>query len=338
MSGMTAASPVPPPRPRPRWRLRLAAALGATLLALVLSEVLLRFVSPGYAERDVEYTVFVPPGDARTWVYTPNSVARFAWDGDPIGVLPPGARSEVAINAEGLRGPLPLPGRPTVVVLGDSFVFGEGVELQDTFVARLESSIGGSHAFVNAGVAGQGTPDEAARVPYLLERFAPRALLLVHIPNDAIPTDQSAARGVDLIRVPERSGLRLLALLQARGGDAELEAWYRSYYEGGRERYWEICRGALASVAERCRQRDVRLGVAEFPLLHRLDDYPFEVSAKRVRDACADLGAPFIDLRPALATHDAGELWVHPTDRHPNRLAHEIAAEALAPLVRELLR
>ena len=49
-------------------------------------------------------------------------------------------------------------------MLGDSFTFGEGVPDEETFVARLDAALRGEGLQVlNAGVAGHGTVEEAAR-------------------------------------------------------------------------------------------------------------------------------------------------------------------------------
>jgi hypothetical protein len=42
------------------------------------------------------------------------------------------------------------------------------------------------------------------------------------------------------------------------------------------------------------------------------------------------------DLLPALRGRTDESLWVHPVDRHPNEIAHRLAAESLAPVVRRL--
>ena len=43
-----------------------------------------------------------------------------------------------------------------------------------------------------------------------------------------------------------------------------------------------------------------------------------------------------MDLLEALRGRPESSLWVSPIDRHPNELAHRLAAEALAPVIGEL--
>jgi len=313
--------------------------LGVSLLA---AEGLVRVAFPGHEPRRTDYTIRPVSKEPPSWVYEPGSRAVFEWDGDPIGVLPEGARAEVPINAEGLRGPLPSPGRATVVFLGDSFTFGEGVELADTFVERvgahLTSAVPGAPAVVNAGVAGHGTVEEAARLEQLLARFRPRAVVLVHVPNDAIPWDASAQRAMDLLNVPAGGFSRLLSLATAQTSSGGVEDWYRSYYVGERSEDWARSREAFLWMAEQCRAASVRFAVVTFPLMHRLDDYPLGEITEAVAAAARLAHVPHLDLLPGFAGQDASTLWAHPAERHPNARAHAIAAERIAPFVVELLQ
>ncbi|HSS50736.1 MAG TPA: GDSL-type esterase/lipase family protein [Thermoanaerobaculia bacterium] len=74
--------------------------------------------------------------------------------------------TQVRVNQLGIRGPEVGPLRPgvrRVLVLGDSFSFGMGVEEQDAFPAQLAAELGrrGVPAEgINAGIGGYGVPDE----------------------------------------------------------------------------------------------------------------------------------------------------------------------------------
>ena len=67
-----------------------------------------------------------------------------------------------------------------------------------------------------------------------------------------------------------------------------------------------------------------------FPFLHGLDgDYPFAPIHEVVRTFCHEEGIHTLDLRNAYRDYRGPELWVHPTDQHPNEIAHAIAASAI---------
>jgi hypothetical protein len=128
-------------------------------LCLVLAEVVVRVARP-------QPRLVITPGG----LYTP----------DPPGLyrLSPGYRgriynrveysNEIRINGEGLRGPELEPGsdgRIRILVLGDSFVFGVGVEDDETFTAllteHLHDAVGPAES-LNAGIPAFGVPDAAS--------------------------------------------------------------------------------------------------------------------------------------------------------------------------------
>jgi lysophospholipase L1-like esterase len=50
---------------------------------------------------------------------------------------------------------------------------------------------------------------------------------------------------------------------------------------------------------------------------------------------CARNGIEFYDLFGAFKGMRDRDLWVHPSDQHPNVRAHQIAAEAIARFIEE---
>jgi len=98
------------------------------------------------------------------------------------------ARHAVAINALGQRDrprTLARGTTPRVLVLGDSFVEGLQVDLDDTFPARLERNLGVE--VLNAGVSGYATDNELRAFARRLYRYRPDAVLLVfYVGNDVL--------------------------------------------------------------------------------------------------------------------------------------------------------
>jgi lysophospholipase L1-like esterase len=84
-------------------------------------------------------------------------------------------------------------------------------------------------------------------------------------------------------------------------------------------------------------RRGGALLVAQWPLLVGMQGrYPFAEPAAAIARACEEAGIRRVDLLEALRGRPDASLWVSSSDRHPNELAHRLAAEALAPVVREL--
>jgi hypothetical protein len=87
----------------------------------------------------------------------------------------------------------------------------------------------------------------------------------------------------------------------------------------------------LRGIAANCDANDVLCCDVLFPILHRLDDrYPFRGIHESLQQEIESTGALFVDLLPELVGKDESELWVHPTDHHPNEIVHKIAARKLA--------
>lgn len=331
---------------QPRRRVRvLAVALGVLAAALV-GEIALAVTHWGVWEpRQADYHFVKRSADA-FWVADPKHPPEHVWDGDPYDCLPTGARMTYPLNSRGLRGPEPDVFRPKVLFVGDSFTFGEGVAYEDTFTALVErklASAGGPQPqAICAGVPGYGTAEEAARLPDFLRDHAPKAVVVVYVPNDPIPLDEELDREDLLVAGSPGGGPRLFRLisgaLRRGGGDRAVERWYDSYYFGERAARWEAAKTALEDMRRRSEAAGASFAVVIFPLLHRLAERPFARIHATVAAACAEGGVPVLDLTQALSVRRERDLWVHPTDHHPNARAHELAASAISPLVESLLR
>ena len=93
------------------------------------------------------------------------------------------------------------PGRPRILLLGDSFTFGKGCDYGETWPVLLESDLrlGGHEVeLIKAGIPGYDTRKEILYLERLLTRYSPDIVLLVFLPNDlmtnlALPAERAAA-------------------------------------------------------------------------------------------------------------------------------------------------
>ncbi|MBI5431817.1 MAG: hypothetical protein HZA52_03185 [Planctomycetes bacterium] len=165
-----------PAKPRRRLIARLALA---TLGALGLLELGARLWSsqtsgpstnPRYVEHD----------DVLGWRYRPGAELRHATDEFDV---------EITIDEHGFRRQASLPARaPDVLVFGDSFAFGWGVEASETWAARLESAL--DLTVWNLAVSGFSVDQELllwrgrARLLPLDVPCAPKLVLVLSCGND----------------------------------------------------------------------------------------------------------------------------------------------------------
>lgn len=110
----------------------------------------------------------------------------------------------IAINRLGLRGAevaTKLAGEKRLLLVGDSFVFGQGVTAADAIPSQLERLLGQPARQVqvgNAGIAGTGPREWAHGVARFRASFAPDAVIAVlFVGNDVLDTLQDPVTVVD---------------------------------------------------------------------------------------------------------------------------------------------
>ncbi len=269
---------------------------------------------------------------------------------------------------EGLRGGFPreakAAGERRILLLGDSVTFGMGVlDDADTFARRLEAQLGGEPGALpagvtrvrvaNAGQVGSLTGDWLATLREQAPRVDPDLVLAVFFLRDG--TSMRLMRDFfgpirDEIAARNRASwlYRHLALFRVFRDRSDRLAVSERYlarferaYRGTREETaeWRRAQRNLARLATRARRAGAGFGLVIFPVLVELGaEHPFAAIGKAVADFAATRGIPSLDLLPAFRGQDAAALWVSAFDQHPNARAHAIAAHALAPFARALLR
>ncbi|MGD9647017.1 MAG: SGNH/GDSL hydrolase family protein [Pirellulales bacterium] len=234
-----------------------------------------------------------------------------------------------------------------IALVGDSFVFGEGVPIERTLGRLLAAKLGDGHEVVNASQPGLYTAQEVVLTQFFAGEFGCRRAIVVFIANDIDPSQQLLDRQnllTDLVNLrDERVGAlrrqswyagpsRLASLIFSRDvltrvTDQTVE-WYLDCYDPAQNPV------GLAQLADNFRQLaaldDCRVALVMYPLLEGLErDWPLAPIHQRVGQLAREAGLPVLDLAPTFAGQTTRDLWVHQTDHHPNGQANAIAAEAI---------
>jgi hypothetical protein len=99
---------------------------------------------------------------------------------------------------------------------------------------------------------------------------------------------------------------------------------------------WYDCRNALREIKSVCERDSIGFCVVVFPFFYNLDgNYPFERIHTTITEYCSTQEIPVLDLRYHYQDLHGPELWVHATDQHPNEIAHDIAARAIAQFLQD---
>jgi lysophospholipase L1-like esterase len=346
--------------PPSRLVAKIGLFLAATLFSLALSEVVVRIVrDPRPMELQEQRRVFptyYPLAEAGLFTRDRDSHLRYR--------LTPGFEMELRdslyrINSLGFRGREQTswdhPETPRVVLLGDSYAFGLGVDQSETLDAQLESRLQGacrSVAILNLGVPGYHTGQELALAERVGFDLDPDLVVLLFYANDetteAFQYDQ--ATGVlygDALPVPywlkgplaRSAAYRWLA--RAKVGQMR----DRGDFQPLGDRHWPVTRSRLESLFQACADRGVPLVLANIPMLLNSDalqrpDWTGHQNYERVAQLAESHEIPWVDLRSVLLAEGRSPddpffarivISVEPPrDHHLNPTGYSLVADAIA--------
>ncbi|MDJ0849561.1 MAG: GDSL-type esterase/lipase family protein [Myxococcota bacterium] len=267
-------------------------------------------------------------------------------------------RHPVRRNSLGLRGGELETPRPQhlrrVLMVGDSFTFGLGVEDDAApFPALLDRRLRArSVQVVNGGIPGSLTGDWGALWRRAGAVIDPEVVVAVFFLRDGTKLEtiphffgeirEGVTKRNESSRLYRYSRLyRWIRDLQAREWIAETytDALTEAYL-GPPQRTveWRRAQRNLVELRDMVETHGAVFALAVFPVLVELDDaYPFQAVTDLVMAFARENGIPVHDLLEAFRGHDAPDLWVSAVDQHPNARGHQIAADSLEPFVEELL-
>lgn len=327
------ASPGPSLTPAKRAAFAAVTLAVPVTAALLLGETALRWLSPAPSSRaqlarglaesaTTEVAVtdnlrgLVEPDPDPEVIYRLKRQRRWIFRGAPVST-----------NALGLRGPETTERKPAgtrrIAGLGDSVLFGWGVDDTTPYIAqlqpRLTRALGQPVEALNFGVPGYNSRQEAALLRARVLAFQPDVLVLGYALNDwAAPF---------FLPDPQRGGLAEKSLLLRF-------ARRLAYPEGS-----EVAAEALADIAATARAARLPVVFCVFPQ-HADAHTRAGLSALAAGHGWAqvDLYAAYEQHLRAHGLDDLSDLYVRPDDPHPDATGHRLIAEALEPLVARALR
>ena len=305
---------------RRRRRMGMAAGASAVLVAFLVSEVVFRV-----------FDIRPPP--------------------PPHGAVADYLAVNNTLNAWGLREPwdsLPEDDhRLRIVFLGDSIVYGDGIEREETFCYLLEGMLASSRPegvrTINMGFWGSAPARQLDEYLRLRDVLTPDIVVQVVYPNDVGVNLRYRLNDVYRLRdadpwVGEWSYVLRYAERQIR----YRMAWQRTidYFRGGRDSAerataWATFRRDVAACKSAVEETGAVYALVLFPWLVRLDDNVLPDVHDAMREFASQLGVPYLDLLEVFAGRDAESLRVSPANDHPNAPAHRLAAERIARFLRE---
>lgn len=342
------------------WRKLLLAAV-SFCVALLVMEIAFRIadIHGSYHQAHSHEFIRDPQGPIR-WArfgFVPLSTNRTYYYTDPRDYFGPSAAVDHNFNSAGWRDEEHSIAKPAgeyrILGLGDSYLMGQGVHAEDAFFSQLETLLNQAGLpseieTINTGISGNNTVHQAQMLLSRGLAYDPDLVIVNFVPNDVEQNLESDEPLIEFYRNYTRitqqpdwlsnysylwswARQRILQHIVARRYINESLASFDRTSEK-----WNVCRNALLKIVETCRQHNVPVMVAVFPFFHELNgDYPFQPVHDRVDNFCHENQVPVLDLREVYRDYSGPELWVHPTDQHPNEIAHRLAAEAMAAFILE---
>jgi len=166
-----------------RWfhrhpKLTLSAfALFGSVVAIIFAECAARVVFPQWAPGREERVKFWTYSELLGWEHLPNQRGRFNHQDFSV---------DVVINSYGMRDDeysIRRTEKRRMLVLGDSFAWGFGVEHQERFSEVLENTHS-DWEIINASVSGYGTDQQLLSLKSKAKEFKPDVVLLLFCEND----------------------------------------------------------------------------------------------------------------------------------------------------------
>lgn len=154
--------------------------LGGLVVGLLCAEAAFRYRDDGGFPRLNVYRA-----DATLGVrLEPGATQRFVYPDNPA--------TDIRINGSGYRGAgFPTPGPDDVLVVGDSQVFGLGVQERETFSAALGRTLGRDRHVLNGGVPTYGPREYAVVARELIAARKPQTLVFtINMVNDLFELDR----------------------------------------------------------------------------------------------------------------------------------------------------
>lgn len=320
----------------PRLTLTMIVVVGLVVV-LSLAELFARVLLPQWAPITGERVTYWRYDATLGWAHEPGHYGRLKHPDFDI---------DVRINSHGMRDdeyPVERTGRRRMMVLGDSFGWGFGVEHRERFSEIIERRRPGWEV-INASVSGYGTDQELL---YLREQgleFRPDVVLLLFHENDFENNARSVEYwypkprfvlgddGLELRNtpVPESTFKQrcnrffygrtyVLGRIYAAVGALTRELRRPNWSGGGTatDDGGEITAAILAAMSDDCRHAGARLVIASVPGSALLPE--------RLGAIAETIGAPYLPLDAAFG--DAEVTFEH--DGHWTSQGHEIAAGAI---------
>lgn len=328
-------------------RPKLMLIMGLQNLGLLLGTIIVLFVM-----LNLIYVLFfriehIPPDDVKPY-RRQSHIAGIHVEHIP-GARKVSSGVEVSINSYGFRDyefEVEKPrGMYRIIAVGDSWTFGEGVRLEDTYPKKLEKKLNQYSLHrklfevLNTGVQGYNTVEEAVLLRHRILPLKPDLIIVGFteandpeiISFEPFILEKTLGRTCFLLKVPF---LRYLGELFARMVNSfRYTDYIRQIYQPDGWP-WHACKRALKEIRDTCKEHHIRVVVALFPILIHTEEY--RPQREQLKMALRDLEMPFVEMFPFLQDIPLKRMCAPDTYGHPSPVVYERFSEVLYQYIKDM--
>ena len=236
-----------------------------------------------------------------------------------------------------------------VLVIGDSFGFGQGVRVTERFSNILEFRLNRErpaerYQIFNACAPGMNIKRIAKAMERYVEYFAQvERVVYAFTLNDPLRSGRLLEKERELadfmhLRPNAEATLFLAgrnsytlswfaARLERKQIARDTVEWYRQLYKDNLG--WTLTRQLLSKMKKSCADKGIKFSLVVFPVFYHLEAYPLTEVHETLEAFTQQEGMHYVDLLAQFTGKDERDYWVHPTDFHPNSRAHREAGDFL---------
>lgn len=246
------------------------------------------------------------------------------------------------------------PNKPTgtyrIAVIGDSFTFAPFMQFTDTFPYKLEQmlKVSGSPRnveVINYGVPAYSTSHEIDTTKQAIKEGADLIILQITLNDPEIKAHRPSGLTENMkdrfgplkLKGPMRKlakHWKTLAFVLTRLHNSQTHQAYIDYFTGlfMEEKTWKPFTESMGELVSLAKTSNTPIVSVVFPLfgLPMDDKYPFYPIHTKVQELMTSLSVPILDVSDIYKGIPLEHLQVIPgVDRHPNEIAHRMAAEQI---------
>jgi lysophospholipase L1-like esterase len=316
------------------WRHNVALLAITSVLSLAGLELAVRWLDlfgiSYYADNERYHRAKLPDPDLY-YVHPPNTAFEFR-------------DFSARINSLGMRGnevSAKQDGEYRVLFLGDSVLFGWGVEEDDAFAETvgplLSNRLGRNVRTLNSGVGSYNTDNQWGFLDRHGDALDPDFVALIYAVNDFERTPSTPFDPLEGARPREMSPPQLIGWLLGKSWIYRSIVHFRRYgqragaevpiQELRRSEGWRASSSALEKIAQWCQARNIPFALY---LIRIVDDPIGRALNPLLNEVGAEHGFPVFDTRFWFEDENPRDIINSAVDSHPNAAGHAVLAEGIA--------